>query len=250
MRKNHNNVGKRICRIYDNGNEPPIIIISENETTEGDPERAQNALQRDDYKIGPDDLMSWDRIKNSIYISVKKQSEDKVLKKSYLNLEVVIKLTFDIGFGKQGDYTFSRSLAEKIGVSEEELWRTAEQNTRDATVINRVSELLGIDDDDQDGGPYMASARGYGGASVLFLPDVFARFCKEHDEDDCYILPSSIEEVIILCGSTVRKNISIWELAGIVEFVNNENVDPIMQLDPVVYQFSLSENSIRIVANA
>ena len=250
MRKNHNNVGKRICRIYDNGNEPPIIVFSEKETVEGNPARVQNALQLDGFKINPDDLISWDRLKSNIYLSVKKHSEDKVLKKSYLNLEAVIKLTFDMGFGKQGNITISRSLAEMIGVSEEELWRTAEQNTRDSTVITRLSEFLGIDDDDRDGGPYLASARDYGGASVIFLPDVFAQFCKEHDENDCYILPSSIEEVIILCGSTVRKNISIWELAGIVEFVNNENVDPIMQLDPVVYQFSLSENSIRIVANA
>ena len=70
------------------------------------------------------------------------------------------------------------------------------------------------------------------------------------EQDITEFLFASIEEVIILCGSTVRKNISIWKLAGIVEFVNNKNVDPKMQLDPVVYQFSLSENRIRIVAYA
>lgn len=249
MRKNHNSAGKKICRIFDNGIAPPIVF-SEKEVVEGYQDRGQNDLQRYGFKISSDDLMPWDRLKSNIYLSVKRQFEDNVLKKSYLNLEAVIKLTFDMGFGKQRIITVSRSLAETIGVSEEELWRTAEQNTRDSTVITRLSEFLGIDDDDQDGGPYMASAREHGGASVLLLPDVFAHFCKEHNENDCYILPSSTEEVIILCGSTVRKNISIWELAGIVEFVNNENVDPIMQLDPVVYQFSLSENSIRIVANA
>lgn len=245
-----NGVSCKGIRICSSGSVNPVIYYSEEETAQEFLSRVHNILLYDTPQIDLDDITAWERVKESLYLSVQKQSEadDDVLKKSYLNLDVVMRLTLDFGIDGEGTVKISERLAEKIGVTEEELWLTATQNTRDSTVVRRLSDILGIDDDEEEGGLYVASAVHCGGASVLFLPDVFAQFCTEHDEKDCYILPSSTEEVIVLLGSEVRDRMSVRELARMVEVINAEQVDPVLQLDPVVYQYRLCDDSIHIAA--
>ena len=241
--------GIRICS---NDGISPVIYYSEEETMSEFLSRVHSILQYDAPQIDLDEITSWQRVRERIYLSVQKHSDDEVIKKQYLNLDVILRLALDLGIDGEGTIKVTEGLAEKIGVSEEELWLMAKRNTRDSTVIRRLSEILGIDDDDEeeDGGLYVASAGHYGGASVLLLPEIFAQLCKEHSEKDCYILPSSVEEVIVIFGSEVRNRMSVKELARMVDIINNEQVDPLLQLPPVVYQYRTCDNTICIATTA
>lgn len=240
--------GIRICS---NDGISPVIYYSEEETVSEFLSRVHSILQYDAPQIDLDEITSWRRVKESIYLSVQKHSNDEVIKKQYLNLDVILRLALDLGIDGEGSIKITEGLAKKIGVSEEELWMAARQNTRDSTAIRRLSDILGIEDDDEeDGGLYVCSAGNYGGASVLLLPEVFAQLCNDHSEKDCYILPSSIEEVIVIFGSEVRNRMSVKELARMVDIINHEQVDPLMQLPPVVYQYRTCDNTICIATTA
>lgn len=227
-----------------------MIYYSEEDTVTEFLHRVHEILQYDAPDIDVALLTSWDFIKERIYLSVQKLSENEdVLVKPFLNLEAVLRISLDLGIDGEGTVRVTKGLAEKLGVTEDVLWSAAAQHTRDSTSVRRLSEIIGIDDGDNEGGLYVVSAQ-LGGAGVLYLSDIFADFCKEHDQMDCYILPSSVEEVIVLFGSEVRNRMSVHELAKMVELINLEQVDPIMQLEPVVYHFRLSDGSIRVAARA
>ena len=113
-------------------------------------------------------------------------------------------------------YTFTalvrREDIEATGVSEEDYWKAAEKNTASAAFICSMAEMLGLYADSDDM-LYVATTHLPGGASVLYLPDLFRQYCEEHGEDMCYILPSSAEEVIVIAGSKLGDDMEVSDLA-------------------------------------
>ena len=66
----------------------------------------------------------------------------------------------------------------------------------------------------------------------------------------CYILPSSTEEVIVIAGSKLRDDMDVSDLAYMVNEINTAQVDPILQLEPVVYQYTVSSRKIKMICKA
>ena len=150
-------------------------------------------------------------------------------------------------------YTFTalvrREDIEATGVSEEDYWKAAEKNTASAAFICSMAELLGLYADNDDT-LYVATTHLPGGASVLYLPDLFRQYCEEHGEEMCYILPSSTEEVIVIAGSKLGDDMEVSDLAYMVNEINTAQVDPILQLEPVVYQYTVSSRKINMICKA
>lgn len=88
------------------------------------------------------------------------------------------------------------------------------------------------------------------GACILAFPEVFRSYCTEHSEEQLIILPSSTQEVIILPGSGLNQYLSVEDLTGMVASVNEAEVDPKLQLDPVVYRYSLAADHVEIAGTA
>ena len=91
---------------------------------------------------------------------------------------------------------------------------------------------------------YVATCnKGQDGAAVLFFPDVFRDFCKARGLDRLYMLPSSTQETVVFPWAD---HFHINELAQMVQEINQTEVDPLIQMDPAVYVYQLSDNSISV----
>ena len=111
-----------------------------------------------------------------------------------------------------------------------------------------MSEILGLPDDDQ---PLYIATTGQmtGGASVLYFPEVFRSFCEDHGEEACYMLPSSTEEILVLRETALDDGLlTVDELVRMVETINEDQVDPVLQLEPAVYRYDNNTDEIDVVA--
>ena len=69
----------------------------------------------------------------------------------------------------------------------------------------------------------------------------------EQGIESVLILPSSTQELLII---PENDNVCYADFASMVDEVNRAEVDPLIQLDPVVYRYDLESDSIKIVAEA
>ena len=78
------------------------------------------------------------------------------------------------------------------------------------------------------------------GANALLYSDVIAEVAAKIGTD-CYILPSSVHDLIILSTETYYKE---NRLANIVKTTNNESVRPQERLSDSVYMYSINSGEI------
>ena len=78
------------------------------------------------------------------------------------------------------------------------------------------------------------------GSSALLYPEVIGRVADKIGTD-CYILPSSVHDLIVLSTDTYYKH---NKLANIVKTTNNESVRPSERLSDSIYMYSISDGSI------
>lgn len=227
----------------------PIIYFSSQDTYEQIMFRIQTALEsavpHDSVRLLTDPTY----VRSHVYLAAQKKSEDDIVKRDYLNLELYLRIMLDLGGqAGTGSVKVTPGLVAQLGITEDELWRCASANSQSGAGIRNMAEILGLPDDDQ---PLYVATTGQltGGAAVLFFPEVFQTFCKDHGEVECFMLPSSTEEVIVLRGSALATGgLSMDELVHMVETINADQVDPILQLEPAVYRYSIDTGEIDVVA--
>ena len=78
------------------------------------------------------------------------------------------------------------------------------------------------------------------GANALLYSDVIAEVANKIGTD-CFILPSSVHDLIVLSTDTYYKQNS---LANIVKTTNSESVRPSERLSDSIYMYSMSNGSI------
>lgn len=198
--------------------------------------------------------MSWEYVRDHVYLFIRRITEDRAVKKPFLNVEICMKITVDSKitistFDESISIVVDAALINALGVSEEDVWTAASENSRKDATIRSFSEWFAMPSEDSM--MYFATnGQGTGGACVLIFLDLFRKFCKQHDESTAYILPSSTEEVIVLKGSDVHQHMSVDDLAQLVKTVNAQEVPDEIALEPVAYQYSYADNSIRVAAVA
>ena len=82
------------------------------------------------------------------------------------------------------------------------------------------------------------------GANALLYSDVIGEVAGKIGTD-CYILPSSVHDLIILSAETYFKQ---NKLANIVRTTNNESVRPSERLSDSVYLYSLNDHRISLAS--
>ena len=239
--------GIRIYRPSDN-TICPIVYFSENESVEAFIARVHDVLAKDTVSLGVERLTDWSYVRDHAYLSLQKRGTEGVVKRPYLNLELVLRIFLDLG-DEAGSVKVTGGLIDQLGVTEEEIWQAAESNTRSHITVRSMAEVLGIDTEDEDQ-LYVVTAGMYGGAAALFCSEVFRKFCEDHGETEAYILPSSVDEILVLPGSNVGRTITVDELARMVQTINEGQVSPIMRLPAEVFVYDLASNSIKIAAVA
>lgn len=196
-----------------------------------------------------ENFLSWGYIKDRIFLYVRKKVFDDVLKKPLFNLELALKVYLSTEpIADTPFFVIREPMLESINIPEQKLWQTAKCNSSRRMQITSLSDIVSFADDAET--IFVASTEYLSdGACALAFPEIFWSFCTAHREKSCYILPSSVMEVLLLPGSMIGGAMSAANLADMVNSVNKAEVLPEQQLDPVVYEYDLISNSIRIAAS-
>lgn len=239
-------------RILTKGNISPVIYYSQKETLEDLIVRINDIMNSiPEVDIGV--LSDREYVLDHLLISVQKRSDDDdaIVKRRILNVEGILRV--DIACRRNdehGTVRVTRQLLDIAGITEEEAWEAAMRNMVASFSIRSLGEAIGMfpSDDSMDPFAVCTTDNGMYGSAVLFFPEVFEVYCRRHNLQSCLILPSSTQEVLILEDTGRESMFSYMDLANMVYEVNCAEVDPVIQLDPVVYRYSLENSAIEIIA--
>ena len=246
-----NNVRCKGVRLITSENVSPIIYYSDTDTIEQFMLRVRTALQSDVPRDSVRLLTDLRYVKSHVYLAAQKRGEDDIVKKEYLNLELYMRVMLDLGGqAGTGSVKVTPGLVAQLGIAEDELWKCASANSHAGSNIRSMAEVLGLPDTDGEQSLYVATTGQLtGGASVLYFPEIFHAFCEDHGKEACYMLPSSTEEILVLRESALDDGLlTVDELVRMVETINEDQVDPILQLEPAVYRYSIDTDEIDVVA--
>lgn len=236
-------------QIMTNSNVRPVVYYSQNETVKSFMDKVYVAMkQMPDIDI--DVLKDKDFVLSNLYVTVQRRSgQEEVLKRDYLNLEVVMRLRIRIEDQEEsGSLKVSPSVLEMSGVTIENAWTVALSNMKSLISIRSMASVLGVPDELFPVSFYIVTTEnGMDGASALLYPEIFKSFCQQYGIDSCIILPSSTQEVLVFLDEECSR---YNDFAMMVNEVNNMEVDPVIQLDPVVYRYDTITDAIKIVAEA
>ena len=228
----------------------PIIYYSQQDTTEAFLSRVRSALVSD-VSSPTAMLTDPDYVRDHVYLAVQRQSKELLVKQKYLNIELIMRVMLDLGEqAGTGSVKVTPGLVEQLGIAEDELWKCASANSHAGSNIRSMAEVLGLPDTDGEQSLYVATTGQLtGGASVLYFPEIFHAFCEDHGEEACYMLPSSTEEILVLRETALDNGrLTVNDLVRMVETINEDQVDPILQLEPAVYRYSIDTDEIGVVA--
>ena len=191
-------------------------------------------------------------LKRNTKVCVQRKSDEFIVKRPCLNLEAYLRVDVSSVFG-HGDSVASVKITNAIltlaDLTADELWTAADSNTLKSMDIESLDQLLGINN------PLMPNLfdvittreRMYGAAALRY-PDIFRDYCKSHQVDTLILIPSSINELLVLDAKKMVMDYAA--MTQMVDDVNKAEVSILEQLDPVVYEYVMDTNTVSIVASA
>lgn len=229
----------------------------------------QAVYLEESIKFVPKNILSLDftKVRKKIVFQIVNTVENvEMLKRcphrNFEDLSIVYRAITGISKNGVSGFLITNDIAEAESLNEEELYKLAYENTRKLfpfkserieVMMRRLMRRWGADETEiREAFPgytktpekeriYVVTNRhDFFGANALLYSDVIAELA-ERIGTDCYILPSSVHDLIVLSTETYTKQSN---LANIVKTTNNESVRPSDRLSDSVYLYSLSERKI------
>lgn len=186
--------------------------------------------------------------------------------KAFQDLSVIYRWVVNCSPDAMGSVVVSNKIAEEAGITEEELFRCAVENTRriNPVAIARMSDILGgipIDDDipeeiregmeeanrTAENMWIIGNSRGvHGAVSMLYEENLHE--LAEQLGDDLFILPSSIHEVIAVPAEMAEK-----KLANMTKMVHDVNMGSLRleeRLSNSVYHYDRNARKVTLAAES
>lgn len=243
-----------VCKGYilENGtNIKPVIYYSADDTEESFVERAMITVSMPTPHIDAEEMISRENLLSKTYLCIQKQGEEPIIKKKFLDLELYVRLGVDIPDDEsKGSIKVTPALINRAGLSEDELFAAAERNSIKKVTISSMTEVLeelGVPADLINETPFYVATyhdRTHG-AGIMALPEVLHNFCEEKGYSRISIIPSSIEEVLLLPVESIDPE----DLAAMVSDVNRSTVDPTLQLNPTAYTYDDATRKVSIASS-
>ena len=235
------------CRINNGTSLAPVVYKNAEESDDEFVDKVikVSTLPKPQFDVAK--LSDPDYIKKNVIVTMQKQSTEDLCKRDFLDLEGVIRVVIaDDNHESIGSVKITRQLQETLGLSDDELFEHALANMRERFQVKTLSEVIGLPADMIGPCPFYVCStdRQTAGASALMMPEVFKAFCDKKGLEECTILPSSTEELLILAG----RNEDAAALAAMVSEVNDTVVDRVMQLNPTVYVYNTKTGVVSIAA--
>ncbi len=229
----------------------------------------QAVYLEESIKFIPKNILSLDfsKVRKKIVFQIVNTADNiemllKCPHRNFEDLSVVYRAITGISNSGVSGFLITNDIAEVEGLTEEELYDCAYENTkklfpfkseRIEVIMRRLMRRWGADEDEiKEAFPgytktplreriYVVSNRhDFFGANALLYSDVIGEVAAKIGTD-CYILPSSVHDLIILSTETYYKE---NRLANIVKTTNNESVRPQERLSDSVYMYSISSGEI------
>lgn len=234
----------------------PIVYIGDDEKFEEYYEKVKVATTHLP-KLGAEDFINREFFRKNLFLSIERNKEydqmivdKKYVSENVLNIRVFMRIDIHLEnqeeINSTGSIKISDEILKRADVDIDEAWYWARKNTRSVFEVQSINDVLGIPADMGSAPLYVVTGKkGIRGSAAILFPDVFKDFCLKKGVKACAILPSSLEEVLIL---PEEDGIDYEFLAKMVNDVNEDQVDELIQLDPVVYRFDVESEEITIVA--
>lgn len=153
----------------------------------------------------PEELTDWSWVKDHIKLDLRRAGTQslKVIVCPYKDMEYSLR----IPFGGHANVKVTKSLAEHWGVSHNEMFDHATNNTEAETIIRPLSEIMDemmremgfeVPDEEENCLPVVVVTNSdkYLGASGIMSHNVLRHVCEKLGTDHVMIIPSSIHEVL------------------------------------------------------
>ena len=215
--------------------------------------------------------MDFSTVKEKIIFQIVNTAENQAMiekcpHRNFEDLSVVYRAITGIGKTGVSGFLITNDIAEAEGFTEEGLYELAYANTirlfpfkseRIEVMMRRLMRKWGADETEiKEAFPgytktpekervYVVTNRhDFFGANALLYSDVIGEIAGKIGTD-CYILPSSVHDLIVLSAETYFKQ---NKLANIVRTTNNESVRPSERLSDSVYLYSLNDQTISLAS--
>ena len=188
------------------------------------------------------EILCFDKVKDRVMYKLinQKLNEERLTKIPHRLIEdLAIIYYIDINEDSQNKYsiTIDNNIINTWKITEEELFKHAEQNTvkKYPLYVISMDSLVGLP---MNTHMYVVSNRfGMDGAIAVFYPDALKSLAEKFN-DDLMIIPSSINEVIVVPMKAVKsKNMDVNGIARMIGNINKECVanSEILSDHPYIY---------------
>lgn len=208
-----------------------------------------------------EDFVDWGKVKERIVYRLINADNEKyiqangIVTRPYLDLLIQCVYYLNGQNGEIGTISINRSHLDTWGITEEDLFEAAEENTQNilpADVVNMADLLAMLGDlplSDSMPAPPMTvvsnRTRLYGAAAIMY-PGLLQQIADK-EQSDLIVLPSSIHEAICL---PVSENDLEEDINGMIQTVNANNVQPEEVLSDHYYLFRRESGKLEIPQTA
>ncbi len=230
-----------LCFLDDSQFSP--VIYYHGEPTGEFVKMAKKAFQQDRPKVDIGVLRDKEFVLQNSRLGIQRQTDDPILKRSCLNLELYIRLKLSATMSVK----ITKDLLTLSGLTGYEVWKAAEANTMRYFEVTNMEEMMGLMGIGNV--PHLfdvvTNYERMHGAVALAFPDLFKQYCLDKNLESVVLLPSSIHEILVLEDDD---SLDYMQLAEMVHSVNEAEVSLFEQLDSVTYRYDVASNEINIVA--
>ena len=220
-------------------------------------------------KYLPDDILKIDvsSMKDKIIFQVVNTNENKEMidlcpHRKFLDLTIVYRVIIKIDETGVSGFLITNDIAEAEELTEKVLYQLAKKNTkklfpfkseRIEETMGRLMRRWGADDreieesfPDIDNVPanervyVLSNEYEFFGANALLYKDVIGKVVKNIGTD-CYILPSSVHDLVILSTDAFKES---GKLINLVKETNNDHVRVSERLSNSIYRYSIVDGSL------
>ncbi len=233
----------------DNGtNIKPVIYHSPKESIEAFVARACELAKKPVPQVDVEMIMSQKYLLEKSFICLQKKGSEVICKRSFLDLEMYVRIGVDLADGTSGSIKVTQEVLDNAGISEDSLFEAAIQNSEKKAHVTSMAETLGMMTEELFGENlfYVATYHDKAhGAGIMAVTKILHEFCEKKGYGKIYILPSSTEEVLFIPSGYMDPE----SLAVMVNCVNEETVDPKLQLNPTVYLYDDDLGEVTIASS-
>lgn len=217
--------------------------------------------------IEPIGKMTWENVQDKVFcrlvnLEMNKKKLENMPYMEYLDLAVTFRLlhSADKTGIASADITYEEM--ELLGVTEEELFAQARENTEKLfpvefkSLLSTIEAMMGrkfgfeVTDtgekmDSEIAGRFemyvLSNTLGINGAGVILYPDVLKKIAEQLNTDTLYLLPSSVHEFMVL-----KEYRSIEDMKSLVKDANHCAVAGMDLLSDNVYKYDRTTDTVEI----